>query len=1175
MSDSSAIPTNANLRDRLQSIVLADLLGPANGPEEIVDERYLRDRYLIGRLGPQGQRKDGEEIISLEEAEGDLATAGLDGEDGIAETESASALSMQPSSMGLSFVVNGSAAALKLTARWGRYVREKGEGEAFTTKSGEQRRIWRRVPVEAVSESIPLLPGRMTAWVPNPDQPDVRIEGLIRDRNQQWHVTLFLVNGQQEPKTNKDTAWIFQPELIVEDAEGRPIFERRPLGNGDEEREVRSMAMAYRRTLEFAIGHGVGVHADLADEDPTCAMRLSTRVAPLFEVPQTRAFVPAGLTLDMRQLAALPDGGFAEQLMPMVTAYRAWIDALVQSIATPASDLASYGVEAQAAMDECRRTADRIEAGIRLLDADPQAAQAFRFANRAMADQRVHSLYAYAVRQRRETSLAGLEADAGNHSWRTFQLAFLLLNLPALTDPLHAERGEIADLLWFPTGGGKTEAYLGVAAYTLALRRLQGQVGGRSGHAGVAVLMRYTLRLLTLQQFQRATTLICACELIRREDPGTWGSEPFRIGLWVGQNSTPNWNEQAAEAIKQIRSHRYFSGSTPHQLTNCPWCGSPIDPGRHIEVETFQQGRGRTFVYCSDPVGECAFSKRQAPDEGLPILTVDEEIYRRLPALLIATVDKFAQMPWNGRIAMLFGNVDGYCERHGYRSPEVEDTDSHPAKGKLPRARTRETAPLRPPDLIIQDELHLISGPLGTMVGLYETAVDQLSTWEVEGQRVQPKVIASTATIRRAQGQVYNLFARHVKIFPAQGLDADDNFFAHQVPIDEERPGRRYLGIYAPGIRHKAALIRVYTALLSAAQYLYSVESYGNAVDPWMTLVGYFNSLRELGGMKRAVDDSVSSRLRRMDRAGRANLSTRYITPYSVAELTSRRSATEIPAILDQLETEFDLLAEQERRKNPGSTPGKQPIDVLLATNMISVGVDVSRLGLMVVAGQPKNTAEYIQATSRVGRQFPGLVLTVFNWTRPRDISHYERFEHYHATFYQHVEALSVTPFAPRALDRGLSAVLASQVRLLGVDLNANEKAAEFERDHPYVRAAVAQLVDRAVRMDQPNHAQLVSELLDARLGLWASRVAGSTGGARLGYDDKKDGRTVGLLRRPDSQPWTAFTCLNSMRNVEPTVNLVLDEFGMDRPDSQGWQSFSANSVDHSSTPESEERDDE
>ncbi len=282
----------------------------------------------------------------------------------------------------------------------------------------------------------------------------------------------------------------------------------------------------------------------------------------------------------------------------------------------------------------------------------------------------------------------------------------------------------------------------------------------------------------------------------------------------------------------------------------------------------------------------------------MPVVVVDEEIYRRLPTLLIATVDKFAQMPWKGEVQMLFGQVNGFCERHGFKSPEIEDSTFHPkSKFGLPSAKTLEHPPLRPPDLIIQDELHLISGPLGTLVGLYETAIDKLCTWEVDGKKVRPKVIASTATIKNADVQVRSLFLRTVNIFPPPGLDVRDNFFSVQREPTEEEFGRRYLGICAPGRRLKAALIRVYVAYLCSAQSLY--EKYGERVDPWMTLVGYFNSMRELGGMRRLVDDDVFSRCRKQDRRG---LAKRFFSGDYLAELTSRMRSEDIPQILDRLE---------------------------------------------------------------------------------------------------------------------------------------------------------------------------------------------------------------------------------------------------------------------------------
>lgn len=1144
------MPLPHQIRDELESAVIADLLGPAGGPGEIVPERNVRDRYLVGLLAPRGQSTHPEEMD-------EEVTAGPDEEDGATDSPPPQTATMFPSSIGLTFAVNGEAQTIQLTARWGRYD-TAGEPEAPEDNEGEgNKRVpwgWQRTPIEGVSPPIRLKQGRIQDWSPSPEWPEVIVQGLVRRRGDQWILTLFLVNGQSEPPKRKDSAWLFQPELHVAAPDGAAIFEKRPLLAGQADLEEQTLAMLYRNHVEFAIGHGVAVAADLAPGRTDRAVRLRTAVVPAYDVPQvtspTAQEIPAlaGLVLDMEQLAQVPDDAFSAALAPLAMAYDDWITAQEARLQPPAPDLAPFQDAARHALEQCRRTLQRIRAGIALLDADPWAAQAFRFANRAMHLQRIHTLLAAAVRRGSKERLEDLDTPV-NHSWRTFQLAFILLNLPALTDLQHPERvgtepqaqDAVADLLWFPTGGGKTEAYLGLSAYAMALRRLQGEVGGRSGHAGVAVLMRYTLRLLTLQQFQRATALLCACEVIRQEDPAQWGSEPFRIGLWVGRHSTPNWTADAAEAVKQLRKGTLPREGTPYQLTNCPWCGERIEPGRDIRVETFEQGRGRTLIYCGS-LGDCPFNARHAPDEGLPALVVDEEIYRRLPSLLIATVDKFAQMPWNGRTAMLFGQVDGYCERHGYRSPEIEDSDYHPAKGTLPKARTIPVDPLRPPDLIIQDELHLISGPLGTLVGLYETAVDRLAAWEVDGVLVRPKVIASTATVRRADAQVHSLFLRRLSIFPPHGLEASDNFFSRQQQPGAEHPGRRYLGIYAPGIRYKTALIRTYIAFLSAAQVLF--ERYGEAADPWMTLVGYFNSLRELGGMRRAVDDTVTTRLQQMDRRG---LARRYLEPWRVQELTSRKSAADIPEVLDRLETVFVPFS---GKAKPATASSHWPVDVLLATNMISVGVDVGRLGLMVVANQPKTTAEYIQATSRVGRYYPGLVCTVYNWTRPRDISHYESFAHYHATFYQHVEALSVTPFSPRALDRGLSAVLVALVRLLGLDFNGNHGAGQVQRQHALVQAAVEQLCARAALISGNASAALVRQDLLARLDQWESRVQQ---GVRLGYQGVKDGSTVGLLRVPGLTGWEIFTCLNSLRDVEPTVNLILDDDSARHDEGRPW----------------------
>lgn len=1155
-------PSRWQIRDHLLELVMRDLEGPAGGPVEIIaskDFPAVRERYLVGCVAPRD--------IDLESETGgldELGTAEAGDPEEPGADEKVAAKTYVPSSFGLSCTIDGRVTAVRLRATWGRYLKEDGKGP-----DGELMAVWKRHPVEGTSLAIALREGDLEPWQPNPDQPEVFVRAIARrlphvsaDGVRDWAVSLFLVNGQAPSKRNADERWLFQARLEIEGLEGEPIFVRRCLDRDWSKldplwsREQRMLEMAYRHEVEFACGHGVAVHADKAAEDSTRAVRITTVSLPAYEVPRTD--VPdladnedlTGIEIDMKFLAEAADGpALAATLAPLPDAHGKWIKRERQRVSHPGEGLQPFAVEADAALDACEDARQRIQDGIDLLARDAQAADAFRFANRAMWLQRVRTLYAEARRRGEEADLDALDVPC-NRSWRPFQLAFILLNLPSSTDPRHQHRSNsteaVADLLWFPTGGGKTEAYLGLAAYVMGLRRLQGMVGDRDGRAGVAVLMRYTLRLLTLQQFQRASALICACETIRRESiekgesggSGRWGEEPFRIGLWVGSKTTPNRVEDAAEAIRSQRGNRDGFGlgyGSPAQLTTCPWCGCEVDAGRDIHVEGESKGRLRVITYCSDRLGRCPFSAAKSPGEGIPVMVVDEEIYRRLPTLLIATVDKFAQMAWRGETQMLFGQVNGWCPRHGYRSPSIDDSMSHPAKDGLPSVKSEARGRLRPPDLIIQDELHLISGPLGTLVGLYETAIDELCSWDLEGTRVRPKVIASTATIRQASDQIWSLFQRKAKVFPPQGLDAGDNFFAIQRPPSPQHPGRVYLGVCAPGRRLKKALIRVYTAFLAAAQYLYETRGLGQDVDPWMSLVGYFYSLRELGGMRRLVEDDIRSALRDTDKRGLAKR-----RPPEVQELTSRKKATDIPDLLDWLEVPFDPAEEERFKKGEKTKRKRRPLDVVLATNMISVGVDVKRLGLMVVAGQPKTTAEYIQASSRVGRSFPGIVCTVYNWARPRDLSHFECFEHYHATFYQHVEGLSVTPFSPRALDRGLTGVLVSLIREAGFDYNENKDARQLDRNHPLVRAALDAILNRESHVGDPHARADVRAMLQRRLDEWLNLIIRREG-SQLGYVSERDGVTKGFLERPSLDPWSIWTCPNSLREVEPAAGLILD----------------------------------
>lgn len=1152
-------PTPSDLRDELTEMVVRDLLGPAGGPEEELSqyEDHVYQRYLVGMLAPKASEIPGGELDELAASDGD------DGEEGAPESGVPAGHSYFPSSMGLSFVVAAETREILVEAEWGQYLRIKSDTQQ--RRDGNPANVWKRNPVVAPDLILPLQDGNISPESLHPDHPLVVLQGRMRLTSDGWVVTLFLVNQQEDRQRHgepKDLVWVFQPKLRVRGTDQTPIFVQRKGAKADlslmdplTREETETLEMLYRHQREFAVGHGISVHSTLPDvsgEVPTeRATQVETEWVPRFDVPQQTPRSVAddqnlsGLTLDMQTLAELPKAGLIASLRHIETAYRVWIRIEEAKLTLPEEKLGGHEAAAQRAVTSCRRALVRIKAGIDLIETDALAEDAFRFANRAMWLQRIHSTFARKVRKKEmavEDGVAAVDVPK-NRSWRLFQMAFVLLNLPSLTDLHHPDRSHetdaVADLLWFATGGGKTEAYLGLTAYILALRRLQGEIAGRRGDVGIAVLMRYTLRLLTLQQFQRAAALMCACERIRRDDLAKWGEAPFRLGLWVGNKTTPNTLSAAANALRQRSvGGRPSATGSPRQITSCPWCGSEIRE-QHLRVYEAPSDIGRCVTYCGDNLGRCDFTEAKAPKEGLPVMVVDEEIYRRPPALLIATVDKFAQMPWKGETQMLFGKVTEVCDRHGFLSPEVQDGKSHPARHGLPAAKNRPHGFLRPPDLIIQDELHLISGPLGSMVGLYESAVDALCTWDVDGKPVRPKVVASTATIRRAPDQVQKLFVRKLEVFPPQGTGIRDSFFAIQRPVGPESPGRRYLGVSAFGRRYPVAMIRGYVAHMAAAQVLY--DKYDRLADPWMTLAGYFNSIRELAGTRRLVEDDIRARLRDVDQRGLAKRRVR-----ALEELTSRKSGTDIPKILERLEAVFDKELEAQRaldRKAGQPVSSAVPYDVILATNMISVGVDIDRLGLMVVAGQPKNTSEYIQATSRVGRspEGPGLVCTLFNWARPRDLSHYERFEHYHETFYKHVEALSVTPFSARALDRGLSGAMVGLMRLLDAHLNANLKAGEVVDDDVVWTKVFDLLSERGAKATHdPAVATRIKEMLDRRRDAWLSRVHNQVD-HKLTYK-AEGGATVGLLEYPGEQDWGLFTCLNSLRDVEGTVDLVLDQ---------------------------------
>jgi len=736
-------------------------------------------------------------------------------------------------------------------------------------------------------------------------------------------------------------------------------------------------------------------------------------------------------------------------LRALCEGYEQWIDReRAQAAALPPE----FRTTADDHLRSCTDSLRRIRQGIDLLAHDDSAWLAFQLANEAMLIQRARSIWLSS-----ETPTAAPVLD-DSHRWRPFQIAFILLCLGGIVDDSSRQRN-VTDLLWFPTGGGKTEAYLGLLAFTVVLRRLRSPT---SGH-GVSVLMRYTLRLLTIQQFERAALLICSLESIRR-GRNDLGTEPISIGLWVGQAATPNSLDGARRSLDLLRKGSPVEEGNPLQLQRCPWCGVALD-ARNLYLATSPP---RLVMACKNE--SCEFKR------GLPVFVVDEDIYRHHPTLIIATSDKFASLPWKEECRNLF-NLD--------------------------------LTGVRPPELVIQDELHLISGPLGTLAGLYETAIDLLCT----ANGIRPKVVASTATIRRAAQQITGLFNRDVRQFPPPATDGRDSYFAVEAPPDE-RGDRLYVGCMAPGTSQTTLMVRVYASLLQSARDEAGSDA---ARDPYWTLVGYFNSLRILGGARMQIQDDVNDRLDLLANLGQTD---RRLIENRI-ELTSRESSGDIPDHLRRMSTPL---------------PAESTLDVILATNMISVGVDINRLGLMVVMGQPQSTSEYIQATSRVGRRHPGLVVVMFNASKSRDRSHYESFVDYHSALYRQVESSSVTPFSPRARDRALHAVLIALARLTVSGLRDNTAARDIRKVETEVRELAAKLVGRVHEVDQREETSTENELNEI-IDDWIKRADDER---NLVFRNSKhpDLALLADAALPDDELQGALPTLWSLRDVDQSSHL-------------------------------------
>ena len=1058
------------MRETLLDRLKQDLIGPYTEGEVLTSRPS--DVYLTGILWPREARMGAEEDEQF-----GLSGAGDSETDGGGEEEEISLVGMsRPCSAGVSFVARAAedGAEVDVSVQFATYEpiipaedETDPKSENVQTASGgsvRRRTEWRRRAYDIPVDGIALQGGaRFADLEPLGAPPGVR----LHLRSAAWSggtlATITLLNqaepDEEEGREGIERLTLFQVRVEIRPRQGT-VLVARPSRRAVLDDDDRSGALLYRNAHEFANGHTCSVEWEPGVE-PATASLVATTWTPTTTVHATSSAgheVFASLRnnakhrpLSARWLAMAASDELAEALQLLPAAYRTWIDARTAEVSSLSEE---FRGPADRNISLCRDVHARMAAGGTLIAKDPVMSRAFRLANLAMDVQ-----HGWDPKKR----------ERGPLEWRPFQLGFILLAAASVVDRQHPER-RFMDLLWFPTGGGKTEAYLALIAFLAFFRRLSAGEDPVRGD-GVAAIMRYTLRLLTTQQFVRAAAVLLACEAIRRGripeagiSHAELGSTPFSIGLWVGGEAVPNKVVDAAATLGGTPDQ-----PTPKQLVQCPACR------KQLTWEHDEQA-GAIHVRCENE--ECLLFDPEVP---LPVWTVDEDVYRIRPTLLIGTIDKYAQIVRRKQVNTLFGLDTG-----------------------------------QPPDLILQDELHLISGPLGTVAGLYEAAVDRMFSTGT----VRPKIIGSTATIRRASEQVASLFDRETAQFPPPCIDADDSAFA---VVDRDAPGRRYAGITTAGRSAKFTLQAVAASLLQSAS---SGPPDDPTRDPYWTLVSYFNSLRELGGalvlMQDDVNDSLSILAQQRDEPARR--------PEFIEELTSRRTQADVRDMLDRLEI-------------PSNDEGA--LDVVLATNMLSVGVDIPRLGLMLVNGQPKGIAEYIQATSRVGRgDVPGLVVAVLNNAKARDRSHYESFPTWHETLYRDVEPTSVTPFASRARDCALHAVLVALVRHLvpgmldrpALNDDALDAARELIRD----------VVQRSSAIDPEETA--VQMELERCLETWEFRAPESYWWPwRIGSSLLQDAERAATLRAMGRMPGEAWPTLNNMRSVEPSTRFRLAEWLSDR----------------------------
>lgn len=907
----------------------------------------------------------------------------------------------------------------------------------------EQNRIWKRVDykihktilVQSTSKPVSLNIKSSTN-----KKTDIGYNVRVINQDEKSFVKIQLINLSEKHSSKKfsnkneklNRKSIFQAEIKVNSDTFLPFENSIPKNKNFQDEEAKELDFVYRSINNYAIGHNCSTHWNESHTE------IKTTFLPTQDVKDTintfnKEDEKLNRALDVKNLSVwgLNQNDLIEHLEYFIDQYSDWIEGQKELNRKENTENQKVGKNI---IDRQEANLTRLKENIKLLQ-DENVLRAFRIANTAMYIQLITSNdndFAKTEKELKDASKEHLDSlsffenyDAEKRvknekinfipTYRPFQLAFFLLSIDGIVKPESESRNNIVDLIWFPTGGGKTEAYLAVAALTIAFRRLNNE----TGFEGTSVIMRYTLRLLTAQQFERASRLITALEFLRKQNEFSddLKDEPISIGLWVGMGSTPNDIKGAKSQIQKIENECNKKNGNPEeqnsfQISGCPWCGTKLitpfttKSGNIVWKSGFSHSKKDGFkIKCNNKSCTCSY--------GIPVQVIDEELYQKPPTLLFGTVDKFAMLAWQDKAHNFFNSLDNE---------------------KLP------------PDLIIQDELHLLSGPLGSITGIFESVIEDLAT----KNGISPKIIASTATTRNTEFQVNNLYGnRDVNVFPPSGINYNDSYFA----VESNESKRRYIGFMPTGKTSIDTQLQMLAHLLVARLEVYDDKKTESSIDKYWTIVSYYNSLKDVGKIFNKVGDEVSTftstlqhRLNEIFKDGFKEYSFNHFgLPNRTQELTSRIDSTKIKSVLGKIETSFNR--ENITHSQKGYTYLKDVVDFVLATNMISVGIDISRLNIMLINGMPKNIAEYIQASSRIGRSTKGLAITLLNPNRAREKSYFEHFNNFHQAFYKNVEPLSITPFTDNTIDKMLSSLMVTYVRNKIPGKTGNKDAVHFQKE--------------------------------------------------------------------------------------------------------------------------------